>query len=173
MHVDLGLRDDGDSLPVEPAAGELVPEGLLELVADGALRVGPADVERHLVQLVRGELGSPQDEANLRAVAVPDRHPPAVGDERRDVMARLLERGHLVGNGLMLLVPDQRVAADRNHHEWTRHPSLPGPWPVLRPIDDPAGARGSGRIHELPSRTYRIVRAITAFWAWSRFSASS
>ena len=51
--VDLGLRHDRDGLPVEPAAGELVPERLLELVADGALRVGAADVERHLVQLVR------------------------------------------------------------------------------------------------------------------------
>ena len=101
--VDLDLRHDRDGLPVDARGGRTRARGLLELVADGALRVGAADVERHLVQLVRRELGSPQDEAHLRAVAVPDRQAPAVRDERRDVAARLLERRHLVGHGLCCL----------------------------------------------------------------------
>ena len=37
-------------------------------------RVGVADVERHLVELVGGQLRAAQDEADLRPVAVADRH---------------------------------------------------------------------------------------------------
>ena len=50
---DLDLGHDRDRLPVEAQPAEVVAKGLLELVADRALAVGVADVERHLVQLVR------------------------------------------------------------------------------------------------------------------------
>ena len=49
---DLDLGDDGDRLPVDAQPPEVVAQVLLELVADGALGVGVAHVERHLVELV-------------------------------------------------------------------------------------------------------------------------
>ena len=111
---DLDLRDDADRVPVDAQAAEVVLQVLDERVADRALAVRPADVERHLVQLVRGELGAPEDEADLGPVAVADRDVPAVLDHRSDVPAGLAGRDVLVADGLVLLVLDQRVAADRD-----------------------------------------------------------
>ena len=53
-----------------PACRKVVLQVLRERVADGALRVGTADVEGDLVQLVGGQLRAAQDEPDLRAVAV-------------------------------------------------------------------------------------------------------
>jgi hypothetical protein len=63
----------------------VVLQALLQGVADGPLRVRAADVERHFVQLVRGQLAAAQDEADLRAVAVGDGDVPAVLDHLGDV----------------------------------------------------------------------------------------
>ena len=93
---------------------EVVLEVLRERVADRALAVGAADVQRHLVQLGGGELGAAEDEADLRAVAVPDGDVPAVLDHRRDVPAGLAGRDVLVADALVHRVLDQRVAADRD-----------------------------------------------------------
>ena len=45
------LADDSGGMPVDSIAAKLVVEVLLQGVPDGALGVGPADVERHLVEL--------------------------------------------------------------------------------------------------------------------------
>src|SRR5579872_272627 len=139
----LGLADDGGGVAVHAEAGELVREVLLEGVADGALGVRPADVERHLVQLVGGELGPPQDETDLGTVAMGDDDVPAVLDHADDVAARLLGGDVLVADRLVLGVFDERVPAD----------------------GDDGGPLG--RPHQL------IVRAMTAFWPCRRFSAWS
>ena len=141
----LHLRDDGDGVAVDAEPAEVVLEVLRERVADRTLAVGAADVQRHLVQLGGGELGAAQDEADLRAVAVPDGHVPAVLDHRRDVPAGLAGRDVLVADALVHRVLDQRVAADR---------------------DDCAPARG--HVRKPP-----MVSAISALPVCIRFSASS
>ena len=89
---DLDLGDDRDRPPVDAHPPEVVAQLLLELIADGALacprrtrRAGPRGARPR-------QLRAAQDEADLRAVAVPDRHLPAVADGRRDVNARLAQR---------------------------------------------------------------------------------
>ena len=134
------------AVDVEPV--EVVLEVLGQGVADRALAVGAADVERHLVQLVRGELGAAQDEADLRPVAVADRHVPAVLDHRGDVPAGLAGRDVLVAHRLVLLVLDQRVAADGDNGALAAHRPSPTPKPS-------------------------IVRASSALPVCMRFSASS
>ena len=55
--------------------------GPLDLVADGALGVGHAGGQRHLVQLVAGELGATEDEPDLGTVAVGDHDPVALVEQ--------------------------------------------------------------------------------------------
>ena len=143
---DLHLRDDSHGVAVDPEPPEVVLEVLGERVPDRPLTVGAADVQRHLVQLVSRELGPAQDEADLRPVAVSDDDVPAVLDHRGDVPAGLPRRDVLVADRLVLLVPDQRVAADRDHCTPGGHHAAPNP---------------------------PIVRARSAFAMCIRFSASS
>ena len=141
----LDLRDHRDGVPVHAQPGEVVVEVLLQGVADRALGVRAAHVQGHLVQLVGGQLGPPQDEADLRTVAVCDGHVPVVADHRGDVPARLPRGDVLVPDGLVVPVLDQRIATDR-------HDRLP------------VGHAVAG---------HAIVRTITAFWPCSLFSAWS
>ena len=110
----LHLRHDGHRVPVDAEPAEVVLEVLRERVADRPLAVGAAHVERHLVQLVRRELRAAQDEAHLRPVSVADHDVPAVLDHRGDVPAGLTGGDVLVADRLVLLVLDERVAADRH-----------------------------------------------------------
>ncbi len=110
----LGLADQRDCVPVDAVTPELVVEILLQLIADGALGVRPADIQRHLVQLVGGKLGPPQDEADLGTVAVGDRDAPAIPDHVDDVVAGLPRGNVLVTDRLVVLVLDQGIAADRD-----------------------------------------------------------
>ena len=110
----LHLRHHRHRMPVDAEPLEVVLEVLRQRVADRPLAVGAADVERHLVQLVRRQLGPPQDEAHLRPVAVADHDVPAVLDHRGDVPTGLTGRDVLVADRLVLLVLDERVAADRH-----------------------------------------------------------
>ena len=112
-------------MPVDPGPPEVVLEILGEGIADGALAVGAADVQRHFVQLVRGQLRAPQDESDLRPVAVAHDDIPAVLDHRRDVPAGLAGRDVLIAHGLVRLVVDQRVAADRHDRAPRAHPVTP------------------------------------------------
>ena len=84
------LADDRRRLPGHAEPAELVAEVLLQRIADRALAVRPADVQRDLVHLVGRKLGAAQDEAHLRAVAVADGHVPALLDHGDDVPACLL-----------------------------------------------------------------------------------
>src|ERR1039457_3210861 len=110
----LGLADQRDRVGVDPVAPELVAQILLQLVADGALGVRPAHVERQFVQLMGCQLGPPEDEADLRAVAMGDRDAPAILDHGDDVAAGFTGGNVLVPDRLGGPVLDQGVAADRD-----------------------------------------------------------
>jgi hypothetical protein len=99
-------------------------EVALQQVADGALGVGPADVERDLVQLVPGQLRAAQHEADLRAVAVRDHHLEALLDEVGDVVVGLGRGERLVLDRLVGRVGDQAVAADGDHDSRAGHAVL-------------------------------------------------
>jgi hypothetical protein len=58
------------------------------------------------------DLGTAQDEADLRTVSVPDGDVPTLFDHIGDVMRRLTGCLVLILNGLMLLVWNQRIAAN-------------------------------------------------------------
>jgi len=109
--------DDGERLPAHAALPEFVRERLLDHVANRPLRVRAARVERHFVQLVPRQLGSADDEADLRPVAVGDDHVVARFDDVGDVMARLAGERPLIRDGAVPVVADERVAADRQHDE--------------------------------------------------------
>ena len=96
------------------------------------LGVRPADVQRHLVHALHpvGDLGAPQDEPDLRAVAVPDGEVPAGLYHLRKVPCGIAERLLLVLHRLVTGVTDERVPAygdDRDFllpghdGEYTRH----------------------------------------------------
>ncbi len=115
--VDQRLRDHrGHRRPLRPVAHH-VEHGHLDLVADGALGVGAARVERHLVQLGPRELAASEDEPDLRAVAVRDHHPMTLLDEARNLLAGLQGRLVLVLDRLLLVVEDERVAAHRQDNQ--------------------------------------------------------
>jgi len=119
--VDFGLGDDGCYRLVDTHVEEDVLQALLESVADGPLRVRAANVQRHFVQLVRGQFTTAQDEADLRAVAVGHGNVPAGLDHLGDVDGRLIGRVVLVFHRLVLLVLDQGVAADGDDGEFLGH----------------------------------------------------
>ena len=81
------LRDDGCNVLVDSAMVELVLKRLLQLVPDGTLGVSSADVERHFVHALRGQLGSAKDESHLRPVAMTDGEVPARLDHVDEVVA--------------------------------------------------------------------------------------
>jgi len=91
----------------ETQAPEMVVEVLLQGVPDGPLGVGAAHVEGHLVQLVPGQLGASEDEADLRPVPVGDGHIPACFDHGGDVRARFARGAVLVLDRLVLGVLDE------------------------------------------------------------------
>ena len=104
------------------------------------------------MHFVRSQLVAAQDEADLRAVAVGHDHVPAALDHVGDVLAGLLDCADLRGDVLVLLIQDQGVAADGDD-------------------GDLALTVCHGNAHILTSQP--IVKAITAFCACRRFSASS
>ena len=114
VHQHLG--DDGGNALLDAAAVQLVLQRLLQGVADGALAVGPAHIQRHLVHAfyLGGNLRAAQDEAHLRAVAVTDGHVPACLDHVCDVVGGFFCGLVLIFNRLTFLVFDQRVAANSN-----------------------------------------------------------
>ena len=63
------------------------------------------------MHLAGRQLVSPQDKADLRAVAVGHDHVPTLHDHVGDVPARLLDRANLRGHVFVLLIEDQGVAA--------------------------------------------------------------
>ena len=97
---------------LDAAVEELVLQGLLQLVADGALGVGAAHVEGHLVHALHpvGDLRAAQDEPHLRPVAVADGEVPPAADHVGEVVRRVAQRLLLVLDGLVGGIPDQRVA---------------------------------------------------------------
>jgi len=99
------------------AAPELVGQLLLDHVAEGALGIGADAVQRHRVQLVQRQLDAAEDEADLRAVAVGQDEVPAERQQLGHVLAGLPGDLELVVDPLVLLVADQRVAADGQDRE--------------------------------------------------------
>ena len=81
-------------LSVRPRQLEHVVERLLNLVADGALRVRDAAYQRDDVHPRdrAGDFRAQHDEAHLRTVAVGNQHLPALLDDVGDVFHRLAQR---------------------------------------------------------------------------------
>jgi len=86
----------------------------LQHVAYSALGVSPAKVQRHFVQLVARQLRATQDKADLWAVAVAYGDVPTPLDHASDVDTGLAGCFVLIGHRLVLLVLDERIAADSN-----------------------------------------------------------
>ena len=97
-----------------PRRVEFVGERLDEHVADGALRVGHGVVHGHRVHLGLGQFRPAQDEADLRAVAVRDDEPPALLDQIDEMRDGTADGLVLLGDGVVLGVGDERVAAERD-----------------------------------------------------------
>ena len=106
-----------------PRCAEFVLQILLQGIANRALGVGAAHIQRNLVHALGlgRDLGPPQDEAHLRAVAVPDDHLVAGLDHVGDMQAGLLRGLVLVFHRLVGGVLDQRIAADGDDCDFLRH----------------------------------------------------
>ena len=148
----LCLADDCRSLPGHAETSKLVAEVLLQRVADRALAVRTADVQRDLVHLVGRKLGASQDEAHLRAIAMADGDIPAFLNHGDDVPASLLGRNVLVEHALVLLVLDERVATDRDYgcsrsteHGFHGHSSVSSSSAPSRPFGREGGSRPGRR----------------------------
>ncbi len=72
-----------------------------------------------------GDLGTAQDEADLRAVAVRDDEAPALLDQIDEVDRRSHHGVELLRDGVVLRVGDERVAAEGDD-SGTGHEALPG-----------------------------------------------
>jgi hypothetical protein len=121
--IDDGLRYHCDCLPSHGAPMELVAQPLYEHVADRALDVGARVIHRHRRNLVNRQLRAPQDEADLRPVAVGDHDVPSGLDHVGDVDRQRADHLVLVGDRLARAIADQSVAADRDDCEFARaHP---------------------------------------------------
>ena len=110
-----------------PRLAKFVAKRLDEHVADRALQVGAGIVHRHRRNLVDREFRAAQDVPHLRAVAVGDDHVPPGLDHVGDVMSGERGRFVLIWDRLMILVADERVAADRDDRELLvrPHPTPP------------------------------------------------
>jgi hypothetical protein len=73
------------------------------------------------VQLVGGQLGTAQYKADLRAIAVSNRHIPTIFDHWGNVFAGFVSRYVLITNRLLHLVPDQRITANGNYSCFAAH----------------------------------------------------
>jgi len=72
-----------------------------------------------------GQFATAEDEADLRAVAVGHGDIPAGLDHAGDVIGSLVGGLVLVLDGLVLLVLNQRIAADGDDSEFFGHRSVP------------------------------------------------
>ncbi len=81
----------------------------MELIANGTLAVGAANIQRDLVHALhfRGNFRPPQDITDLRSVAVPDGNVPARFDHIHNVVSRFAQGLFLVFHGDTLGVFDQ------------------------------------------------------------------
>ena len=115
LAIDLDLGHHRCNTLVDATLAEVVDQVLLEHVADGALRVGAAVVERDLMEFAARHLGAAQDEPDLGAVAVGNGHIPSLSDQGCDVVVGLGCGGVLILDRLVVGVGNQRVAADSDN----------------------------------------------------------
>ena len=111
------LRDDGGDVLGHAAGGELVADGVLEVIADVALAHGAALGEGHigLDGLGLGGGGHAEvDHADLRAIAVGDDDLVALRDQVDDGLGGLGDESELLIGSVA-----QRVAAERNDDAFT------------------------------------------------------
>ena len=128
--IDQHLGDDAHDTAREAARPELVPERLLDHVADLTLRLGPAHVERHGGDEPGGGLVLDEEVADLRSVAVGEDRLIALGDQLGDLAARAPDVVELSGVAVELLRPQDRVAAQGDHDPFVARchcGSPPGP----------------------------------------------
>ena len=129
--VHLHLGEEGDHRPVQTPAEELLPQGVLEVVANVALGHGGTHRQgcHGVVGVGAGESGhGGADEADLGSAAVDQHHLVAPLDEPGEHSGGLLRRPALLRQGL-----PQRVAPDGGHDP-SAHGCLPLSTVVLTPI---------------------------------------
>src|SRR3954463_15766982 len=118
-----GEREDRRDRPFRPPLEEDVADGDLQQVADLALALGAADVQRHRMHLLGRGLLLQQDPADLRPIAVRHDAPPAVGRDVGDPLRGCPRGGvHLVIR-VGRAAPEQRAAAGGDHDPGHRVPS--------------------------------------------------
>ena len=123
IFIDQHLGDDCDALALDTAARKFVVQGLLNHVANSALGIRAARVERYSVNHVAGIFGAQQDKADLRAVAVGDDHVPALVNHVGDVDSGFSHGSELVRDAFMCFIFDERVASDGNNGQFTHRTS--------------------------------------------------
>ena len=118
--VHQGLCNDGRCALLDATTVILILKCLLELVADGTLRVCAAHIQRDLVHALHlgGDLRAAQDEANLRPVTVADGQVPAGFDHIGDVVGGLAQGLLLSLHADTLFIFDQGVATDGDDSEF-------------------------------------------------------
>ena len=99
------LRDNGGDGFLQAAPAKLVVHRLLDLVANGPLRVRANRIQRHFMQDPARMFAAQQDEPDLRAVAVGDDDAEAALDEVGDVARGLDDGGVLVGHAACVRRP--------------------------------------------------------------------
>ncbi|WP_370559529.1 hypothetical protein [Edwardsiella tarda] len=112
MLINQRLGHQGDDGLGDAAPRQLVVQRLLEHVADGTLGIADRIIQRDGGDLVAGQLGTAQDEANLGAVAMRYHQIPARVDHIGDVPYAFHYGGILIGNTVASLILDQGVTAD-------------------------------------------------------------
>lgn len=128
VHADLCDQRNRPARLVRKAAPlEHVVERLLDLVADGALRVRDAAYQRDDVHPRdrAGDFRAQHDEAHLRTVAVGNQHLPALLDDVGDVFHRLAQREVLVFDALLVAVLDEGVAPNGDDRKFPAHGVAP------------------------------------------------
>ncbi len=113
VHQD--LRHHCHRLEIEAPPAELVVQRALEHVADGALGIRAAVVQRHGMKLVKREFGAAEDEAHLRTVAMGYCDIPPALNHARQMRHRFFSRAVLVGNRLAAFVLDKGIPADGHY----------------------------------------------------------
>ena len=94
-----------------------VLQRLLELISDRALRIRAADIQRDFMHpfILCRDLRAPQNEPNLRPVAMTDGQVPSGFDHIRHMMGSLTQSLLLVLHSDVFIILNQRITTDSDY----------------------------------------------------------
>lgn len=99
----------GDDL-IQAATPELVAQGALEHISNGALGVGVAVIQRDGMDLMGGQFGTAHVEADLWAVSMRDDDVPALLYHGCDMTHGITGGVILILDGLLVVILDEGIA---------------------------------------------------------------